>query len=457
MPERSREAAFAVLTVLLLLAGPVAATAVSQPADRSLNFDPSVPREYEYSTPQQAGVATVDGESFDSLSRALAAADPGETVELRGRFDGPVTVRTPGVTLWGVGGDGVVDGDGNGTVLRIAAPNVTLQRVWVRNSGYDAAENDAGIWVNGSNATIRDSRVTDITFGIWIDGVEGARIDNTTIVGREAVRPLSNRGNGIQLWRAERAVVTDTRITDVRDGLYFSWTSRARAENNTMWELRYGVHYMYSESCRLIDNTAFDNDVGFALMLSENLTVRGNHAVNNTGASGHGILLKRIDYSTIRGNDVVGNENGLFVYNSLHNTLESNLVLDNAVGVHLTAGSVEERVSGNSFLANGVAVKAVIGERVAWNASGRGNFWAGARTADLDDDGVSETRYRPAGLTQQLVREKPAASVFAHSPAFRAISTAERSLPVVDAPGVVDHRPLTNPPASRWREYYDQD
>ncbi|MFB6207406.1 MAG: nitrous oxide reductase family maturation protein NosD [Haloglomus sp.] len=460
---RRRETAFAVAVAVLLVAGTATAATVGRTSggvDRAVDFDPASAHVPAVTPPTADGVATVDGERFDALPAALAAADPGETVRLRGRFegvDGPVRVTTPGVTLRGVSGYAVVSGGGEGTVLRVDAPNVTLDRLWVRDSGYQASRNDAGIWLNGTNATVVDSRVTNVTFGIWINGVRSARIDDTTIVGRESVRPLSNRGNGIQLWRADGAVVTDTRITDVRDGLYFSWTSGARARNNTMWDLRYGVHYMYSDRCRLVNNTAFNNDVGYALMVSEDLTLRGNRAVNNTGRSGHGILLKSVDYSTIRGNDLVGNDNGLYVYNSLHNTFRGNLILENRVGVHLTAGSVRERVFNNTFVANGVPVKAVIGELVAWNESGRGNYWAAARTVDLDDDGVSDVPYRPAGLVQRLVQQRPAVAVFAHSPAFRAISTAERSLPVVRTPGVIDRKPLVNPPAARWREYYDQD
>ncbi len=59
-----------------------------------------------------------------------------------------------------------------------------------------------------------------------------------------------------------------------------------------MWELRYGVHYMYSDDCRLQNNTSFDNDVGYALMLSKHLDIEDNVAVNNSGQSGHGILVR---------------------------------------------------------------------------------------------------------------------------------------------------------------------
>jgi nitrous oxidase accessory protein len=409
-----------------------------------------------FDVPTRDGTARVDGTSYESLDAALEAVEPGGEVVVDGVVAGGVTVATPNVTIrsardaWGV-----VDGHGEGDVLRIDADGVTLERLWVRNSGYEAAGNDAGVFVDADDVTVADSRVTAVTFGVWVDGVYGAEIANTTIVGREDVPDRSNRGNGIQLWRAGDAYVHDNAITDARDGIYYSWASDVTAADNALWDLRYGVHYMYSDDCTLRDNRAFDNDVGYALMVSQDLTIANNTAVNNTGRSGHGLLVKSIDDSTITGNHLVGNDKGLFVYNSLRNELTYNLVLANDVGVHLTAGSDEATVHHNSFVDNGRSVWTDLGTQVVWNASA-GNYWADATVRDVDDDGISEIRHRPAGLIDRLAREHPLVSVFARSPAVSVIELAESRVPLVEAPGVVDRRPLARP-VHDWRVYYDRD
>ncbi len=454
------ERGFAGLAVAVLLGSLLAVGAAPGGAATSqgIAFDPDVPEEYTFDPPTRDGVATVDDREFDSLQAAVAAADPGDTVVLRGRFDERVVVDTPDVTLTSAHGTmAVVDGGGEGDTLTVDADNVTIRRVWVRNSGLDASGNDAGVWVNGTGTRIVDSRVTEVTFGVWVDGVDGVVVRNNTVVGREEVTPLSYRGNGIQLWKTEGSRVSGNRITDVRDGIYYSWAHGVVARNNTMWDLRYGVHYMYSDDCRLADNLAFDNDVGYALMVSKRLSLTGNVAVNNSGTSGHGILVKDIDDTTIRNNSLVANDRGIYVYNSLNNTVAGNLVLENGVGVQLTAGSVEEQVHGNSFVHNDRAVLAVTSQQVAWNASERGNYWSGARVVDRDRDGVSEVRHRPAGLVEHLVHEHPQAAVFADSPAFDSIRLAESAFPVVDSPGVVDHHPLAEPPHDDWRRYYARD
>lgn len=459
MLERRTERGFAVITAVLLVTsvGAVVATPTDLSGQaRTLSFDASVPAEYNFSAPPQTGYATVDGQRYDTLTGALDAADAGDTVHVSGAVEGPVTVDTRSISITGVSpSEAVIAGSGEGTVLTVNASNVTIRNVWVRNAGYSTADNDAAIWLDGANATVDDVRVTNTTFGIWVNGATSATIRDTTIVGRESIDRLSDRGNGIQLWEANGAVVANNTITDVRDGIYFSWSSNVVARNNTMWDLRYGVHYMYSDNCRLANNTAFDNDVGYALMLSEYLTIVNNTAVNNTGSSGHGLLVKSVDHTRIVKNDFVGNDNGLFVYNSLDLTIAHNLVLGNDIGVHLTAGSVRVRAFGNSFIRNDEAMKAVIGERVAWNGSERGNYWADANPVDVDHDGISEVRYRAAGVLDRITRRHPTTEVFASSPAFDTVRLATRSVPLLETPDVVDHHPLVTPPHDNWRRYYE--
>ncbi|EMA11210.1 nitrous oxidase accessory protein [Haloarcula vallismortis] len=455
------ERVFAIGTVVLLVLSVVAvgmaSAGATDDARDDLAFDPDVPDTDSFSAPSADGTATVDDETYDSAQAAVDAADPGDTVTLDGRFDETLVVTTPNVTLAGSGpGSALLHGDGEGDVLAVEAQGVTVTDLWIRNSGYSTATNDAAIFVNASDVTVRDSRVTDMTFGIWLDGVDNAEIRNNTIAGREEIRQLTERGNGIQIWKTEDSVIRDNDITTVRDGLYYNWAKDVNATSNTMWDLRYGVHYMYSDDCHLRDNTAFDNDVGYALMVSKHLVIEDNIAVNNSGQSGHGILVKSIDDTDIRGNHLVDNENGLFVYNSVSNRIVGNLIVGNDVGVHIAAGSTDGTVTENSFIRNNRPVLAVMSDQVHWNES-VGNYWSRANPTDIDDDGVGDTRYQPAGTVQQVTAEKPAARVFASSPAFDAVRLAESSVPVVQSPGVVDARPLTEPPHENWRHYYERD
>ncbi|MUW15974.1 nitrous oxide reductase family maturation protein NosD, partial [Halorubrum sp. CBA1125] len=346
----------------------------------------------------------------------------------------------------------VLDGGGEGRVLTIAGEDVTVSGLWIRGSGSAVNDEDAGVFVAGENATVETVRITDTAYGIWVNGADDALIENVRIDGRADVYPVTDRGNGIHLYETEGTVVRDSEITHARDGIYFSWATEVLAENNTIRHTRYGVHYMYSDDNRLVDNVAADNGVGYALMVSEGLTVANNTAVRNDDTSGHGIMAKDIEDSEITGNVLVDNANGLYVYNAQDNRLADNLVLGNEVGIHSSAGSSGQVVVGNSFVGNGKPVVTPRNSLAEWNGTERGNYWSGARVVDRTGDGVSEIRHRPAGLVEHLVAEHPQAAAFANSPAFEAVRLAESSFPVVEAPGVVDRRPLVEPPHD-WRRY----
>lgn len=421
-------------------------------------WSPPEPDVYAPDVPNEDGIATVDGESFDSLQAAVDAAEPGDTIRMQGTFEEHVTVDTPEVelrTMESTDGLASIDGGGVGSVLTIDAADVTVRDLWIANSGLDRSDDDAGIVVNGTATTLDEVQITDSLFGVWIKGANDVTVRNSTIVGPDHI-DLQERGNGIHLWEADGAHLAGNDITQVRDGIYYQWSSDVLAEDNRLWDLRYGVHYMYSDDNTLAGNLAFDNDVGFALMVSENLTIEENIAIDNRGSSSHGILVKDIDDSQIRNNELVNNGQGLFVYNAHDNDFEENLILENDIGIQFTAGSSGERVIGNSFINNERDVlSTAVSAQSAWNDSTMGNYWSDARTIDLDADGTSDVRYQPTGIVEQLVHERPETAVFAESPAFDAVRLAESSFPVIETPGIVDHRPLAEPPHDHWRIYYE--
>ncbi|EMA41876.1 nitrous oxide reductase family maturation protein NosD [Halobiforma nitratireducens] len=459
----SRELWFVALAVAVLVATGAAAVVAADGSGSDLErtvdgWTPDVPDVHDAEPPTEPGVATIDGEDreYDSVQDAVDAAEPGDTVALEGLFEEHVTIETPGLTITttDVADErALLDGGGEGTVVHVDADDVTLEGVWIRESGHERSDEDAGVLVNGNESTLTDLRITETTYGIWIGESDDVTVEETTIAGRESVAE-TNRGNGVHLDRADGAELRDNHITTARDGIYFSWSEGVVAEGNVAWDLRYGVHYMYSDDNRLENNVAFDNDVGFALMVSENLTITNNTAVNNAGPSGQGILVKEVDHTEIRDNAVVANGNGFYVYNAHGNEIVDNLILENQAGVHFTAGSSDELVAGNSFVANDESAYASTNAQIAWNESDRGNYWSDARAVDLDGDGTSEVRHQPAGTVEQVVHEQPQAAVFAESPAFDAVRMAESSFPLIESPGVVDHRPLAEPPHDNWEEYY---
>lgn len=349
----SARAVFVAAAVVLavVLAGVVAATgagvAGSDAAGAGNGSEPIVePPTYDPDRPTDAGTATIlrdgsddtdaDPEIYDDLSAAVDAAGPGDTIELSGVFEPAETVIVdePGMTIRAASThDALIDGGGEDTTIAVRAPNATVEGVWIDDTGENLESQDAAVYVaeNATGTTLTDLYLTDAAFGVWVNGADQVTIADSRIEGTQAPR-FANRGNGINLWETNGTEVRNTEITDVRDGIYYSWASNVEATGNTMWDLRYGVHYMYSDDNRLADNVAFENDVGYALMVSESIELVNNTAVANRGESGHGILLKEIDRSVVRDNTLVANDNGVFLYNAQDNEVRGNLLYANGVG-----------------------------------------------------------------------------------------------------------------------------
>lgn len=446
----------AVVVGLLAIASLVAIVAFASPVaddEPTELIHPDPPELPEQPDGLGDGQAMIGEETYTSITAADAAANPGDTIAVSGQFSESVTVTTPNVSIV-ADGDALIDGGDSGHVIEIAAEDVTIESVWITGSGHDLGNEDAGIFVDGARATISDVVIDDTAFGVWIDGVPDVTVESSVIDGREDLYPRTNRGNGIHLWQATNATLEDNAITNARDGIYYQWSSGVHTTNNTLWDLRYGVHYMYSDDNRLEGNLAMDSHAGFALMVSSNLTVVDNLAIANRGASEHGILLKDIDDSQIVRNHVVDNGNGLYVYNAERNEFRGNLIFENDIGIVRTAGSYDQVYVDNAFVENTVPAVSTTMSHQPWNASDRGNYWSSAGVVDLDGDGISDVRYRPAGVIEELRMREPGVDLFESSPAFDAIRLAEDSFPVLAEETLVDHHPLTEPPTEDWTTYY---
>ena len=101
-----------------------------------------------------AGIPAAAQETVLDLQAAVAAAQPGAMIEVPpGTYPGPLRIDKP-VTLEGQGLP-VIQGTGEGDVIEIDAPDVTLRGFVVRGSGISLDDENSGITVGAPNATTR--------------------------------------------------------------------------------------------------------------------------------------------------------------------------------------------------------------------------------------------------------------------------------------------------------------
>lgn len=384
------------------------------------------------------------GPGDGALRDALAVAGKGDELVLApGRYAGPVTIKVA-LTLTGMEG-AVIDGGGQGSVVTIDAPDVTVQGLTIVNSGRVHEPIDAGVSLtrNALNARVLDNSLENNLVGIDIHGARDALVKGNRIEGLRLAR-MNERGNGIYVWNAPGSVVEDNDIRYGRDGIFSNVSKRNTFRGNRMRDLRFAVHYMYTNDSEVSDNVSIGNHLGFALMYSDRIVAKGNVSINDRD---YGLMLNYTKASDIFANLVTGGAlKCAFIYNSHKNLLAENRFDGCEIGIHFTAGSEKNAVTGNAFIGNRTQVKYVGTRFVEWSHEGRGNFWSDHAAFDLDGDGRADGIYRPNDLMDHILWSQPAAKLLLGSPAVQLVRWSQQQFPATLPGGVVDSNPLSAAP-----------
>ncbi len=390
-----------------------------------------------------AGAAQRRVEPDTPLQPLIEAAAPGEVLLLApGRHAGPLVIDRP-LALRGEPG-AIVEGPGTGSVITVTAPDVRIEGLEVTGSGVDLPAMDSAILVQQTapRAMVRGNRIMNNLFGVYLHGAADSRVESNVIVGRRDLR-LAEAGNGVSIWNAPGAAIIGNTISQGRDGIYVKISHHNRFENNTFSRLRFAIHYMYTNDSRIAGNRSRGNHVGWAIMYSERLDIEDNVSDDDRD---HGLLLNSTNDSRVIGNVVRhGGEKCVFVYNANNNRLENNWFEGCPIGIHFTAGSEGNVMTGNAFVANRVQVKYVGTRFIDWAAGGRGNYWSDNPAFDLDGDGIADRPYRPNDVMDEILWTRPQAKLLANSPAVQLVRWAQARFPALYPGGVFDSAPLMRP------------
>lgn len=421
----------------------------------------------------------------ESLQGVVERAAEGDVIVLlRGDHRGPVAIDKP-LTIEGEPGARIL-GNGFGNAMTVNAPGAVVRGLEVRGSGEDMPDLNSGIFVSktATGARVEDNRLVDNLYGIYLHGAADSIAQGNEVIGRRGVR-MAQTGSGISIWNAPGAQVIGNTIRYGRDGIYTNASRKNVFRDNRMENVRFAVHYMYTNDSQVIGNVSRNNSVGFAIMYTNRLKVLDNIS---EGDRDHGLLFNYANGSVISGNRVVGrmqpverwldagvqkSEHGLpaedkvetgaggmrlgpqkcvFIYNANKNRFHGNRFESCEIGIHFTAGSEGNQISGNAFIANRNQVKYVSTRHLDWSSEGRGNFWSDNPAFDLDGDGIADNPYRPNDLVDTVLWTAPRAKILLASPAMQVIRWAQSQFPAVLPGGVVDRFPLMRSPVPAMEE-----
>lgn len=387
-----------------------------------------------------------------ALQGALVRAVEGDELILApGRHAGPVRIEIP-LTLRGEPG-AMIDAGGQGSVVTVDAPGVTVASLILTGSGRSHQDIDSGVLLTkkARGAQVLDNQIVGNLYGVDIHGARDARVAGNRITGLRLAR-MNDRGNGVYVWNAPGSVVEDNEIRYGRDGIFSNISKRNTYRNNVMRDLRFAIHYMYTNDSEIAGNVSIGNHLGFALMYSDRITARDNISIKDRD---YGLMLNYTKSSDIFGNLVTkGAGKCAFIYNSHQNLLAENVFDGCDIGIHFTAGSERNTITGNAFVGNRTQVKYVGTRDVEWSFEGRGNFWSDHPSFDLDGDARADSAYRPNDLMDHILWSQPAAKLLLGAPAVQLVRWSQEQFPATLPGGVVDSYPLTEPPVREVPQPY---
>lgn len=400
------------------------------------------------------GATPVEGRTWrvppaQDLQQAISLARPGDRLQVAaGVYAGAVAVTVASLSLEAMPG-AVLDGRGQGTILQIMAPGVTVSGFQLRHSGRSGGGDDAGLKVVGvMNCRILANRFEDVYHGIYLQAASRTLVRGNVLEGRAPAGSYEDWGDGVHVWNSRDNRIAGNAIHDFRDGFYLEFAAGSRLEQNQVFaNRRYGLHFMYMDDALFRRNRFWRNQAGSVLMYSRRLRVERNDFEDHRGPVGDGMLFKENDDSLILGNRLVNNSVGLLMDGSNRNRFVANLFAGNGWGLELYGSCSQNRFQTNSFVANGYDV--AVDMPHSRNAF-EGNYWSAYHGYDLHGVGHGTQPHAPVAIFAFLAMQYPDLYAFTDSPAIRALAFAQQLLPALGPSDLRDERPLLRPPGGPY-------
>lgn len=344
------------------------------------------------------------------LQSMVDKAKPGDTITLApGTYHGPVVIRKPLQLRSEQIGGVVLLNESDESALTIGADDVTLSGLVIRD---EALKEQATVKVSGHRAIIEDLKIATGADGIAVKDADDGIVRRTEINWIPVGVPMARKGNGIDLFNADRWRMEDNVIRDVHDGIYMEQSDDGHAIGNRIEGSRYGIHCMYTAGSIIRDNEGYANVTGAMVMTARNVEVSDNvFTKQNENVHSQGILLFDAHDSLFESNVAEGNRAGLYVEESTGNRFMNNRVAYNFIGLQLL--NAEKNVfAGNLFQGNVADAEA----RGSSDNDISGNYWDGHSGIDADGDGYSEMTYAINPFFQGLTQKRAAFQLLFQSP-----------------------------------------
>ena len=388
----------------------------------------------------------------DDLQAELDAAPADSTVVLEpGTYDGPLDINNS-VTLRAHGA--TVEGDGNGSTVRINADDVAIEGLAVTGIGNQSRDPDAvtgdewdaniesGYGHGDAGIAAVDAPgfyATDVTIpyteanGILLRDSPDAVVTNATVQGADDWR---DGFMGVMSMRSP-AVIEHSTFSDGRDGIYLHRSGETIIRNNDYRDGRYGIHLMHTSDSLIENNRFADHEFsGITIMTSPARNAVVDNVVSN---SSNGISTAG-SHSYIARNIAVDNRVGITT-TAVSSLYEHNVVANNTNGMRTGSVLATSSVHSNDFVDNDNHATASAGPLRVWADGTQGNYWQGAYGTDAD----SPRPYLPTDTVDGQLHRSTVHYTLAESPVNRGLRALQGSTPGLRSGSIIDPYPQASP------------
>ena len=383
-----------------------------------------------------------EGKAFSSISAALHKAKAKDEILIYGKkiYKERLVIQKP-ITLKGVGTP-IIDGGQRGDVIKVNADNVTIEGLQIQNSARSSQVDYCGVHVKDAQfVTVRNCVFRKNQFSVMFQNCKNGLIANNNISSNITYNPIM--GNAVHCWKSDNMHITGNNIGHNRDGIYLEFVNNSHIDHNTVSGCaRYGLHFMFSHFNVYNSNRFNHNQAGVAVMFAHNVEMINNTFEFNRGTSSYGLLIKELQYSTIKWNRFLDNTVGLLIDGGSDLNVHHNVIKNNGWGMRLISASTNDTIVHNNFLGNTFDMTT----NVRYNRNNvNGNYWDKYEGYDLNKDGYGDVPFHPLSLFSMLAEQNENVLFFFHSFLMNLLDATEKVLPSITPDNYVDNYPHMNP------------
>jgi parallel beta-helix repeat protein len=322
-----------------------------------------------------AGVGSAAADSSvvgpgESIQKAINAADPGDTIVVRGVHSEDVVIRKDGIKLRG--DNAVIEapisvlGDANLETGELTGPRVSDVSV----SGF----------------TIRGFKHKEA----FLIDVLGAR--NTTVVGN---RITGNVASGMAFSRSVNTTIAKNHViggpeTAEKGILLGGFNSRTKIVNNVVRNYNFGFDVNQSTNTTIVGNDLSGHSFAAILLNDSPGTKIVSNDMSRSGVVGTVVLGQKAANAKLVGNNISGGPFGIYVTDAHGGSFAGNTIHDNCAGMFFEAFKGEPvgdfEVKANTVENN---TRSCGGQKFDRNFSGIGIALLGARDMEVTANRIS--------------------------------------------------------------------